>query len=104
MIHELIQYFIYPGKLRILIREHVILVCKNIFRCFGFQSPTRRNFVRRSESPVLRPSPLLRAKRKLDERDVDFSISPRPKRVNTYSVSDGRGLLTTTTNSLQGKI
>ncbi|ENN72928.1 hypothetical protein YQE_10495, partial [Dendroctonus ponderosae] len=70
-------------------------------RCFGFQSPTRRNFVRRSESPVLRPSPLLRAKRKLDDRDVDFSISPRAKRVNTYSGSDGRGLLTTTTNSLQ---
>lgn len=71
-------------------------------RCYGFQSPTRKVYVRRSESPVLRPSPLGGAKRKLDDRDVDFTYSPRPKRVYSYSASDSRGLLTTTTNSLPG--
>ncbi|XP_066262951.1 P2R1A-PPP2R2A-interacting phosphatase regulator 1 isoform X1 [Euwallacea similis] len=75
-------------------------------RGYGFQSPTRRSFTRRSESPVslLRPSPLGGAKRKLDERDVDFSVSPRPKRAYSYSMSDTRGLLSTTTNSLPGSL
>lgn len=73
-------------------------------RCYGFQSPTRKVYVRRSESPVLRPSPLGGAKRKLDDRDVDFTYSPRPKRVYSYSASDSRGLLTTTTNSLPGSL
>ncbi|KAL1490891.1 hypothetical protein ABEB36_011569 [Hypothenemus hampei] len=75
-------------------------------RGYGFQSPTRRSFLRRSESPVLRPSPLGGAKRKLDDRDVEFSVSPRPKRVySSYnSISDGRGLLTTTSNSLPGSL
>ncbi|CAG9768439.1 unnamed protein product [Ceutorhynchus assimilis] len=78
-------------------------------RSYGFQSPTRsrQTFIRRSESPVLvlRPSPLGGAKRKLDDRDqVDFSVNPRPKRVYSYSASDSRGLLTTTTNSLPGSL
>ncbi|XP_050306904.1 P2R1A-PPP2R2A-interacting phosphatase regulator 1 [Anthonomus grandis grandis] len=75
-------------------------------RGYGFQSPTRckTSFIRRSESPVLRPSTFGGAKRKLDERDVDFSVSPRPKRVYSYSSSDSRGLLTTTSNSLPGSL
>lgn len=75
-------------------------------RGYGFQSPTRsrQTFVRRSESPVLllRPSLIGGAKRKLDDRDVDIPLSPRPKRVYSYSTSDSRGLLTTTSNSLPG--
>lgn len=66
----------------------------------GFQSPTRtsRTFIRRSASPVLRPSPL-GVKRKLDD-----DASPRAKRVYSYSVSERGGLLTTTSNSLPGSL
>lgn len=75
-------------------------------RGYGFQSPTRsrQTFIRRSESPVLRPSPLGGVKRKLEDRDEAFPISPRPKRVYSYSASDSRGLLTTTSNSLPGSL
>lgn len=74
-------------------------------RGYGFQSPTRSKqiFIRRSESPVLRPSPL-GVKRKIDDKDVDFHTSPRAKRVYSYSASDSRGLLTTTSNSLPGSL
>ncbi|KAJ8938194.1 hypothetical protein NQ318_019535 [Aromia moschata] len=66
----------------------------------GFQSPTRsRTIIRRSASPVLRPSPL-GVKRKLDEDKLDFHTSPRAKRFYSYSGVDRGGLLTTTGNSL----
>lgn len=66
----------------------------------GFQSPTRsRTIVRRSASPVLRPSPL-GVKRKLDEDKTDYHLSPRAKRVYSYSGGADRvGLLTTTGKS-----
>ncbi|KAK9743537.1 hypothetical protein QE152_g8513 [Popillia japonica] len=61
----------------------------------GFQSPTRsRTFIRRSCSPVLRPSPL-GAKRKLDDDKLDFHLSPRAKRFHSYTATDRGGLLTT---------
>lgn len=61
----------------------------------GFQSPTRsRTIIRRSASPVLRPSPL-RIKRKLDDDKLDFHASPRAKRFYSYSGIDRGGLLTT---------
>lgn len=61
----------------------------------GFQSPTRasRTIIRRSASPVLRPSPL-GVKRKLDEDKLDFHLSPRTKRFHS-SVTERGGLLTT---------
>nr|XP_023027668.1 protein FAM122A [Leptinotarsa decemlineata] len=66
----------------------------------GFQSPTRsRTIIRRSASPVLRPSPL-GVKRKLDDDKLDFHASPRAKRVYSYSGGNDRGgLLTTTGNN-----
>ncbi|XP_050517951.1 P2R1A-PPP2R2A-interacting phosphatase regulator 1 [Diabrotica virgifera virgifera] len=82
----------------------------NIFTCnspsptrMGFQSPTRsRTIVRRSASPVLRPSPL-GVKRKLD--DVDYHLSPRAKRVYSYSGGAERGgLLTTIGTSHPGSL
>ncbi|XP_019877643.1 P2R1A-PPP2R2A-interacting phosphatase regulator 1 [Aethina tumida] len=71
----------------------------------NYQSPTRtRTFIRRSASPVLRPSPLS-AKRKLDDdKLLDCHMSPRAKRVHSYSASDRGGLLTTTPNSLPGSL
>ncbi|XP_017773810.1 PREDICTED: protein FAM122A isoform X2 [Nicrophorus vespilloides] len=62
----------------------------------SFQSPTRtaRTYVRRSASPVLRPSPL-GVKRKLDEDKSEYHLSPRTKRVPSYTNSDRVGLLTT---------
>ncbi|XP_076270026.1 uncharacterized protein LOC143202407 isoform X2 [Rhynchophorus ferrugineus] len=74
-------------------------------RGYGFQSPTRsrQTFIRRSESPVFRPSPL-GVKRKLEDKDIDFHTSPRAKRVYSYSASDSRGLLTTTSTSLPGSL
>lgn len=69
----------------------------------GFQSPTRYRFVRRSASPVLRPSPL-GVKRKLDDDKQDFSYSPRAKRFYSCSSTDRGGLLTTTTSSLPGSL
>ncbi|CAH0557380.1 unnamed protein product [Brassicogethes aeneus] len=72
----------------------------------GFQSPTRtstRSIFRRSASPVLRPSPLISAKRKLDDDKLDYHMSPRAKRVHSYSVDRG-GLLTTTPSSLPGSL
>ncbi|CAH1183198.1 unnamed protein product [Phaedon cochleariae] len=83
--------------------------CVGAFTCnspsptrMGFQSPTRsRTIIRRSASPVLRPSPL-GVKRKLDD---DIHASPRAKRVYSYSGSvDRGGLLTTTGNSLPGSL
>ncbi|XP_056642550.1 PPP2R1A-PPP2R2A-interacting phosphatase regulator 1 [Diorhabda carinulata] len=71
----------------------------------GFQSPTRsRTIIRRSASPVLRPSPL-GVKRKLDDDKTDFHLSPRAKRVYSYSGGADRvGLLTTTGTSLPGSL
>lgn len=70
----------------------------------GFQSPTRsRTFIRRSCSPVLRPSPLS-AKRKLDDDKGDYRLSPKAKRFHNYSTVDRGGLLTTTSNSLPGSL
>ncbi|CAH1115577.1 unnamed protein product [Psylliodes chrysocephalus] len=71
----------------------------------GFQSPTRsRTIVRRSASPVLRPSPL-GVKRKLDDEKLDYLSCPRAKRVYSYSGSTDRGgLLTTTGTSLPGSL
>lgn len=61
----------------------------------GFQSPTRtsRTFLRRSASPVLRPS-TLGAKRKLDEDKSDYRLSPCAKRFQSNNITE-RGLLTT---------
>ncbi|XP_018329376.1 protein FAM122B isoform X2 [Agrilus planipennis] len=69
----------------------------------GFQSPTRgsRTFVRRSASPVLRPSPL-GVKRKLD--DDTCHLSPRAKRLNSFSSFERTGLLTTTSSPLFGSL
>lgn len=72
----------------------------------GFQSPTRgpsRTVLRRSESPVLRPSPLSHAgKRKLDRLDddrMDFIHSP-VKRHNSLHYPTGHpNHLTTPTSS-----
>jgi hypothetical protein len=71
----------------------------------GFQSPTRasRTFIRRSASPVLRPSPL-GVKRKLDDDKNDYYVSPRVKRFHSYSAVDRGGLLTTTPSSLPGSL
>lgn len=71
----------------------------------GFQSPTRasRTFVRRSASPVLRPSPL-GVKRKLDDDKLDYHLSPRAKRFYSCSASDRAGLLTTTSSPLPGSL
>ncbi|CAG9858355.1 unnamed protein product [Phyllotreta striolata] len=71
----------------------------------GFQSPTRsRTIVRRSASPVFRPSPL-GVKRKLDEDKIGYLSCPRAKRVYSYSGSADRGgLLTTTGTSLPGSL
>lgn len=71
----------------------------------GFQSPTRasRTFIRRSCSPVLRPSPL-GVKRKLDDEKNEYYVSPRAKRFHSYSAADRVGLLTTTTTSLPGSL
>ncbi|KAB0804285.1 hypothetical protein PPYR_01255 [Photinus pyralis] len=62
----------------------------------SFQSPTRgsRTIIRRSCSPVLRPSPL-GVKRKLDEDKLDYHLSPRAKRFYSFGASDRAGLLTT---------
>lgn len=61
----------------------------------GFPSPTRasRTFVRRSASPVLRPSSL-GAKRKLDEDKTEYRLSPCAKRFQSSGYGE-RGLLTT---------
>ncbi|VEN62372.1 unnamed protein product [Callosobruchus maculatus] len=77
----------------------------------GFQSPTRsRTIIRRSASPVLRPSPL-GVKRKLDEDRSEFCAGPRAKRVYSYSggcissLSSERGLgglLTTSGGGVSG--
>ncbi|KAJ8982444.1 hypothetical protein NQ317_010184 [Molorchus minor] len=70
----------------------------------GFQSPTRsRTIIRRSASPVLRPSPL-GVKRKLDEDKLDFHTSPRAKRFYSYSGIDRGGLLTTGNSLPPGSI
>lgn len=71
----------------------------------GFQSPTRssRTIIRRSASPVLKPSPL-GVKRKLDgsggggdDGKLEFQVGPRAKRLHSYGSVDRGGLLTTTT-------
>lgn len=71
----------------------------------GFQSPPRSCrglFVRRSASPVLRPSPL-GVKRKLDDDKGDFYCYPRGVKRATYAPYGANDLLTTTTsNSLPG--
>lgn len=69
----------------------------------GFQSPTRgsRTIIRRSASPVLRPSPL-GAKRKLEDDKSDFSLSPRVKRFHSTNID--RGGLLTTSSPLQGSL
>ncbi|KAF5297671.1 hypothetical protein FQA39_LY12002 [Lamprigera yunnana] len=70
----------------------------------GFQSPTRnRTFVRRSCSPVLRPSPL-GVKRKLDDDKLDYHFSPRAKRFYSFGASDRGGLLTTTSSPIPGSL
>lgn len=70
----------------------------------GFQSPTRasRTFIRRSASPVLRPSPLGVKRRLDDEGKNEFLVSPRAKRFHSYS--ERGGLLTTTSGSLPGSL
>lgn len=66
----------------------------------GFQSPTRtRTIIRRSASPVLKPSPL-GVKRKLDDDKLEFHVGPRAKRLHSYGSIDRGGLLTTATGSL----
>lgn len=62
----------------------------------NFQSPTRasRTIIRRSASPVLRPSSL-GAKRKLDEDKSDYRCSPCAKRFQTNNLVERGGLLTT---------
>lgn len=66
----------------------------------GFQSPTRtRTIIRRSASPVLKPSPL-GVKRKLDDDKLEFQVGPRAKRLHSYGSIDRGGLLTTATGSL----
>lgn len=69
----------------------------------GFQSPTRasRTIIRRSASPVLRPSPL-GVKRKLDEDKLDVHLSPRTKRFQ--SCANDRGGLLTTSSPLPGSL
>ncbi|KAK9878415.1 hypothetical protein WA026_022056 [Henosepilachna vigintioctopunctata] len=71
----------------------------------SFQSPTRasRTLIRRSCSPVLKPSPL-GVKRKLDDDKNDFYPSPKAKRFQTFATMDRGGLLTTTANSLPGSL
>lgn len=71
----------------------------------GFQSPTRgcRTFIRRSASPVLRPSPL-GVKRKLDDDKLDYHLNHRVKRFNSFGTSDRGGLLTTTSSPLPGSL
>lgn len=69
----------------------------------GFQSPTRgtRTIIRRSASPVLRPSPL-GAKRKLEEEKSEFHSSPRAKRFHSSNMD--RGGLLTTSSPLPGSL
>uniref|UniRef100_A0A6P7GTU8 Uncharacterized protein LOC114340681 n=1 Tax=Diabrotica virgifera virgifera TaxID=50390 RepID=A0A6P7GTU8_DIAVI len=68
----------------------------------GSPNSRSRTIVRRSASPVLRPSPL-GVKRKLD--DVDYHLSPRAKRVYSYSGGAERGgLLTTIGTSHPGSL
>ncbi|XP_045470952.1 PPP2R1A-PPP2R2A-interacting phosphatase regulator 1 [Harmonia axyridis] len=71
----------------------------------NFQSPTRasRTLIRRSASPVLKPSPL-GVKRKLDEEKVDFYSSPKAKRFHSFTPVERGGLLTTTAPSLPGSL
>ncbi|KAJ8930481.1 hypothetical protein NQ314_016708 [Rhamnusium bicolor] len=89
------------GPLQISLPPYSGLICNSPSPTrTGFQSPTRsRTIIRRSASPVLRPSPL-GVKRKLDEDKLDFHASPRAKRFYSYSGIDRGGLLTTTGNSL----
>ncbi|KAL3280536.1 hypothetical protein HHI36_003768 [Cryptolaemus montrouzieri] len=70
----------------------------------SFQSPTRtsRTLIRRSASPVLKPSPL-GVKRKLDDDKLDYYSSPKAKRFQSFTTVERGGLLTTTPNSLPGK-
>lgn len=84
------------GLLQISLPPSTSLICNSPSPTrTGFQSPTRsRTIIRRSASPVLRPSPL-GVKRKLDDDKLDFHASPRAKRFYSYSGIDRGGLLTT---------
>lgn len=72
----------------------------------NFQSPTRgsRTLIRRSASPVLKPSPL-GVKRKLDDDKLEYYQSPKKRSFSQNFLSNDRGgLLTTTSSSLPGSL
>lgn len=92
------------GLLHVSLPTYSALNCNSPSPTRGFQSPTRsRTIIRRSASPVLKPSPLV-VKRKLDDDKLDYHVGPRAKRLHSYGSIDRSGLLTTATNSLPGSL